>query len=643
MRLLLHLRLRRAAYALSCFLFCGIFAKQELGAECRIALRSSKHLRLNQSAWLFSNQVSSVEANNKYSNNAKWQEADLDEDWLSLGLDSAFDGMAWYRCILDLEILPEHQYAFYLGQSILPARVFINGALIGETKNFGTRQYNLAREYIFSIDQKLWEKGENLITIALRGRASIAKGISDKAALTDEHKMTQALILKDMPQIFFSFAYILLAVLIGLFYFAPQQKAALFLGLLSFALGYCYLLRTWVQYEIFHSPSSAYITQLFFLFLCPPLMLEYMIRVTKGRLLSYRYIFYIPSCVLIVTLLLGANDPYLWNILEKSNLLIITLSIAYVVYLLRQYKSRQEEGEKSLSCLSKATYVLVPVISWDILAAMGLHGLVRLSPYGFFFFIACAFLEIMRNIVTLYQHMLADGKHSLLIEKNKTRSVYNMSREFETNLKTLQLLCKNARKTKEQQKDGKTSHAGHRQEAQRAVLRLENLLYDNEQFKQLEAGSYIPKHNSIDIKELCRKTVEKLAAVYSKQKAKRIKLTIQKNIGIISNDPELIALALYHLLENALVYTTGKIECGISREEKNLCLEITDEGPGIKNEDRVKVFQKFFRAGEPQQETEGIGIGLSLVSLIAQKLQGAIDFHNNHGFFSSFRLTLPGD
>ena len=107
----------------------------------------------------------------------------------------------------------------------------------------------------------------------------------------------------------------------------------------------------------------------------------------------------------------------------------------------------------------------------------------------------------------------------------------------------------------------------------------------------------------------------------------------QKNVGVglaaeddglIAGDSTLLAVLLRNLVDNAVRYSPagGEIEVSIGREDGTVVLRVTDNGPGIPEAERSRVFERFYRvlgSGE-----EGSGLGLSIVKRIADLHRASI-------------------
>lgn len=100
--------------------------------------------------------------------------------------------------------------------------------------------------------------------------------------------------------------------------------------------------------------------------------------------------------------------------------------------------------------------------------------------------------------------------------------------------------------------------------------------------------------------------------------------------------------ALYNLLDNAVKYSPAGSEVLISTKlyEMWCVIAVSDRGRGISEEEISKIFGRFYRAKEVQQE-EGVGIGLYLVREILQKEGGFIKVNSEVGKGSTFLCYLP--
>jgi signal transduction histidine kinase len=102
-------------------------------------------------------------------------------------------------------------------------------------------------------------------------------------------------------------------------------------------------------------------------------------------------------------------------------------------------------------------------------------------------------------------------------------------------------------------------------------------------------------------------------------------LEIDCKVNTIRMDPNLMGLALNNLLSNAGRYADNKIMCLIKSDNGSQCIAVHDDGKGIPEEERRTVFKAFTRLDDSRnRETGGYGLGLAIVSRIAELHGGAV-------------------
>jgi signal transduction histidine kinase len=98
-----------------------------------------------------------------------------------------------------------------------------------------------------------------------------------------------------------------------------------------------------------------------------------------------------------------------------------------------------------------------------------------------------------------------------------------------------------------------------------------------------------------------------------------------------------------HLLDNAIRYTPqGRITLTLDQAEGQVISTVSDTGIGLSTEDVVRVFEEFYRGEAAKEEVAlGTGLGLPIVSQIAQIYGGAIQVESAPGIGSTFTVCLP--
>jgi len=118
---------------------------------------------------------------------------------------------------------------------------------------------------------------------------------------------------------------------------------------------------------------------------------------------------------------------------------------------------------------------------------------------------------------------------------------------------------------------------------------------------------------------------EILAGFAGEAAVKQIELSLTAGADcVVTGEKESLTILLRNLIDNAIRYTPqeGKVEMTLEQQEGGVLLRIGDSGPGIPEEQRERIFDRFYRLAG--QDTEGSGLGLSIVKRIAELHQGSI-------------------
>ncbi|MGH9873479.1 MAG: sensor histidine kinase [Pyrinomonadaceae bacterium] len=178
-----------------------------------------------------------------------------------------------------------------------------------------------------------------------------------------------------------------------------------------------------------------------------------------------------------------------------------------------------------------------------------------------------------------------------------------------------------------------------RKESERLTALINNIL----DFSRIEAGRKEYDFRETDIAELVRNTLD--AYRYQiEQQGFAFEQSIDESIPAVRIDREAIARALVNLVNNALKYSANEKFLGVKlyRADDRLKLEVVDRGIGITRREQSKIFEKFYRTGDPLvHNTKGSGLGLSLVRHITRAHGGDVEVESTPGKGSKFILSLP--
>ncbi|MEC2304065.1 MULTISPECIES: sensor histidine kinase [Heyndrickxia] len=110
-----------------------------------------------------------------------------------------------------------------------------------------------------------------------------------------------------------------------------------------------------------------------------------------------------------------------------------------------------------------------------------------------------------------------------------------------------------------------------------------------------------------------------------------------------SGDRDRIHQLIVILLDNAMKYTGdgGKIELACFESKNHVGISVQDNGIGLKEEDREKIFDRFFQVSKSRTKTESLGLGLSIAKWIVEKHSGKIRVDSKLGEGTTFTITFP--
>lgn len=97
-----------------------------------------------------------------------------------------------------------------------------------------------------------------------------------------------------------------------------------------------------------------------------------------------------------------------------------------------------------------------------------------------------------------------------------------------------------------------------------------------------------------------------------------------------------------NLLKNALHHRKECVHIRLAREGGSIQIDVADDGPGVSDEHREAIFQRYTRiTPQPDQSRQGHGLGLAGALILARCLGGDIELHSIRGQGATFRLILP--
>lgn len=156
---------------------------------------------------------------------------------------------------------------------------------------------------------------------------------------------------------------------------------------------------------------------------------------------------------------------------------------------------------------------------------------------------------------------------------------------------------------------------------------------------QIEGRQYKPSKESFSITTLVEDSLKDYTGSYPG----RFKINEMPDL-YMNGDKTLIQMAVNNLLENAIKYTPADKPIVVSIADKNdmAILSVADNGPGVPDGEKSKVFNKFYRIGnEETRKAKGTGLGLYLTAKIVKQHKGKIVIKDNPPQGAIFEMSFP--
>ncbi len=265
------------------------------------------------------------------------------------------------------------------------------------------------------------------------------------------------------------------------------------------------------------------------------------------------------------------------------------------------------------------------------LAALGQHFV-----HTSFFILGAISLLLTGGIVMTHRNI----SREMALARLKSDFVSNVSHELRTPLSLIRLYAETLEmgrlKSPEKYQE---YYSIIRKESERLSALINNIL----DFSRIEAGRKEYDFRQTDMRELVRNTLESYR-YQIEQSGFAFEEKISDDIPPLSVDREAMARSLLNLVNNALKYSQDQKYIGVNlfRDNGSVKLEVVDHGIGIPQGEQQKIFDKFYRVGDPLvHNTKGSGLGLALVRHIVHAHGGEVSVDSVPGRGSKFTINLP--
>jgi signal transduction histidine kinase len=252
-----------------------------------------------------------------------------------------------------------------------------------------------------------------------------------------------------------------------------------------------------------------------------------------------------------------------------------------------------------------------------------------------FIFILIALLMALGFIFTIYTLNI-----ELRLNKLKSEFISNVSHELKSPLTSIRMMTELLHHNRVRTEERKSAYyAAMLQESERLSHLIDNIL----DFSRMDEDRKKYDFTHLDLDELLatflESTRERLTGT-----GFSIRYDCPDQVPQIRADKDAILQVIYNLVDNAIKFSgkSKQIDIGLFAGEDEMQLSVKDYGIGISVKDQEKIFDRFYRADEPQQlGIKGSGIGLTIVKKIIEVHKGRLTLESSPGEGSTFCVHLP--
>ena len=174
----------------------------------------------------------------------------------------------------------------------------------------------------------------------------------------------------------------------------------------------------------------------------------------------------------------------------------------------------------------------------------------------------------------------------------------------------------------------------------KSLNRMNSLVAKILEIKVLESPSLKTNYSNVDLKQVAEQVI---SALKIQSDNKKIRIVTDLDEVVASLDRSLIVQIIDNLLSNAIKFSNHNSTVHVTLKDENQIIrfEVEDEGPGIREEDQPKLFQKFQKLhAKPTGGESSTGLGLSIVKKYVEAMQGKVWCESEFGKGSRFIVEI---
>lgn len=242
------------------------------------------------------------------------------------------------------------------------------------------------------------------------------------------------------------------------------------------------------------------------------------------------------------------------------------------------------------------------------------------------------------NLHRIHHSLSIATAEAMEADRKKTEFMQNMSHEIRTPLNAIvgfsQVLVDGNNSLPSEEHLNMTNIMSKNTEV------LYNLVNEILDLTSIESDKYVFKKTDVTINEMCCHALSAASHLKPKGVSLLFETTLPDSFSI-PTDADRVCQVIYNMLTNALKNTSeGSVvlACSVDKCSKMLVFTVTDTGIGVPIDKQQFIFERFSKLDEFKQ---GVGLGLDICRIIAQKLGGTIDIDPKYTHGARFVFSLP--
>ena len=248
------------------------------------------------------------------------------------------------------------------------------------------------------------------------------------------------------------------------------------------------------------------------------------------------------------------------------------------------------------------------------------------------------FVRVARLGVRYILLLAEDRTESYRLDDVRRDFVANISHELKTPIGAVGLLAEALQAASAEPDQVRRFAKRLTKEAERLARITQEII----ELSRLQAADALTKPEVVDIDHVVAMAIDQNRVAAD---SNRVEIASGGDAGAeVYGDEPLLAVALHNLIANAIQYSPkgSRVGIGVSNSDGIVEIAVTDQGIGIPEDERDRVFERFFRIDPARsRHTGGSGLGLSIVKHVVQNHGGDIRVWSQPGKGSTFTIRLP--